>query len=36
MLNEEFPSNEDFIDTKRKLKKFKLDKLREEWNIWHQ
>ena len=33
-LIEEFPSNEDFIDTKDKIEKFKLDKLREECGIF--
>ena len=33
ILIEEFPSNEDFIDTKEKLKKFKFDKLREECGV---
>ena len=30
ILIEEFPSGKDFINTKEKLKKYKLDKLREE------
>ena len=34
ILIEEFPSNEDFIDTKEKIEKFKLDKLREECGIF--
>ena len=34
ILIEEFPSNDDFIDTKEKLKKSKLDKLREECGIF--
>ena len=34
ILIEEFPSSEDFIDTKEKLKKFKLDKLREECGVF--
>ena len=34
ILIEEFPSNEDFINTKEKLKKFKLDKLREECGVF--
>ena len=31
---EEFPSSEDFIDTKEKLKKFNQDKLKEECGIF--
>ena len=31
---EEFPSSKDIIDTKRKLKKFNSDKLREECGIF--
>ena len=34
LLIEEFPSSKDVIDTKKKLKKFKLDKLREECGIF--
>ena len=34
ILIEEFPSNEDIIDTKEKLKKFESDKLREECGIF--
>ena len=34
ILIEEFPSSEDFIDTKEKLKKFKYDKLREECGVF--
>ena len=33
ILIEEFPSSKDFKDTKEKLKKSKLDKLREECGI---
>ena len=34
ILIEEFPSHEDFIDTKEKLKKYSSDKLREECGIF--
>ena len=34
ILIEEFPSGDDFIDTKEKLKKFKSDKLREECGVF--
>ena len=34
ILIDEFPSSEDFIDTKEKLKKFNCDKLREECGIF--
>ena len=34
ILIEEFPSNDDFIDTKEKIEKYKLDKLREECGIF--
>ena len=34
ILIEEFPSSEDFIDTKEKIEKFNLDKLREECGIF--
>ena len=34
VLIEKFPSSEDFIDTKKKLKKFKFDKLRE-CGVWY-
>ena len=34
ILIEEFPSSEDFLDTKKKLRKFKLDKLREECGVF--
>ena len=34
ILIDEFPSNEDFIDTKEKIEKFDLDKLREECGIF--
>ena len=34
VLIEEFPSSEDFIDTKEKLKKFNSDKLREECGVF--
>ena len=34
ILIEEFPSSEDFIETKEKLKKFNTDKLREECGIF--
>ena len=34
ILIEEFPSSEDFIDTKEKLKIFKFDKLREECGVF--
>ena len=34
ILIEEFPSSEDFIDTKEKIEKFKFDKLREECGIF--
>ena len=36
ILIEEFPSSEDFIDTKDKIEKFKSDKLkRRMWYLWH-
>ena len=34
LLIEEFPSSEDFIDTKEKLKKYNFDKLKEECGIF--
>ena len=34
ILIEEFPSSEDFIDTKEKIEKFKLDKLKEECGVF--
>ena len=34
ILIEEFPSSDDFIDTKEKMKKFKLDALREECGVF--
>ena len=34
ILIEEFPSSEDFIDTKEKIEKFNSDKLREECGIF--
>ena len=34
ILIEEFPSSEDFIDTKEKIEKYKYDKLREECGIF--
>ena len=34
ILIEEFPSSDDFIDTKEKIEKFKLDKLREECGVF--
>ena len=34
ILIEEFPSSEDFIDTKEKIEKFKSDKLREECGVF--
>ena len=34
LLIEEFPSSKDFIDTKEKLKKFNLDKLKEECGVF--
>ena len=34
ILIEEFPSSEDLIDTKEKLKKFNSDKLRDECGIF--
>ena len=34
ILIEEFPSNDDLIDTKDKIEKFRSDKLREEWGIF--
>ena len=34
ILIDEFPSDEDFIDTKEKLKKFERDKLREECGVF--
>ena len=34
LLINEFPSNEDFIDTKEKLKKYSSDKLREECGVF--
>ena len=34
ILIDEFPSDEDFIDTKEKLKKFEIDKLREECGVF--
>ena len=34
ILIDEFPSSKDFLDTKEKLKKFELDKLREECGIF--
>ena len=34
ILIEEFPSGDDFIDTKEKIEKFNLDKLREECGVF--
>ena len=34
ILIEEFPSSEDFIDTKEKIEKFKSDKLREDCGVF--
>ena len=34
ILIDEFPSSEDFIDTKEQIEKFNIDKLREECGIF--